>query len=193
MNQIEVHPFNTHAPLTALCASHNITIQAYAPLARALRMKHPVIAELAKKYECTPAQLMVRWSLQKGYVPLPKSVRESRIKENADVSAGRLGQRGGIDKDDMGRLDGCDEGLVTGEYQHCPQLVAAAVVVPLMTEANREKLLTVENCCRLGSTGRTLKTTRTKSRRPELNSSSSVVSRRSYQDQMQPTQSPKRV
>lgn len=109
VNQIEVHPFNTRAALTKYCQDHEIVVEAYAPLARALRMKHPVIVELSKKYSCTPAQLMVRWSLQHGYVPLPKSVKEKRIVENADVQGFE------IEGKDLRRLDGLDEYLVTGE------------------------------------------------------------------------------
>ena len=71
-------------------------------------MKHPVVAELSKKYGCTPAQLMVRWSLQMGYVPLPKSVRAERIAENARVGGFE------IEEGDVRRLEGCDEYLVTG-------------------------------------------------------------------------------
>lgn len=72
-------------------------------------MKDPTIVELAKKYGCTSAQLMVRWSVQHGYVPLPKSVRKERIVENADIGKIR------IDEADMERMDGLDEYLVTGE------------------------------------------------------------------------------
>ncbi|KAI7463777.1 Aldo/keto reductase [Hortaea werneckii] len=107
VNQIEVHPFNTHDPLTTLCATHSIQIEAYAPLARALRMTHPTIVALAKKYACTPAQLLVRWSCQKGFVSLPKSVRKERIEENANVGGFE------IEEGDMGVLGGLDEGLVT--------------------------------------------------------------------------------
>ncbi|EMC97445.1 hypothetical protein BAUCODRAFT_33166 [Baudoinia panamericana UAMH 10762] len=107
VNQIEVHPFNTRSNLTSYCQSHDIVVEAYAPLARALRMKHPTILELSKKYGCTAGQLMVRWSCQHGYVPLPKSVRKERIVEN--------GQIGGfeIDGRDMKKMDGLDEYLVT--------------------------------------------------------------------------------
>lgn len=70
-------------------------------------MKHPVVVELSKKYGCTSGQLLVRWSLQHGYVPLPKSVRKERIEENADVGGFE------IEEGDMGRLDGLDEYLVT--------------------------------------------------------------------------------
>jgi diketogulonate reductase-like aldo/keto reductase len=54
---------------------------------------------------------MVRWSLQHGYVPLPKSIKEKRIIENADVSKFE------IDEEDVRRLDGLDEYLVTGEFR----------------------------------------------------------------------------
>lgn len=70
-------------------------------------MKHPTIVSLSKKYNCTPAQLMVRWSLQNGFIPLPKSVSKERIKSNGKVNFFE------IEKDDMETLTGLDEYLVT--------------------------------------------------------------------------------
>ena len=72
-----------------------------------MRFGHPLIVELSKKYRVSAAQLMVRWSLQKGYVPLPKSTQRERIERNVDV--------GGfvIEDEDVKRLDACDEYLVT--------------------------------------------------------------------------------
>jgi len=107
INQIEVHPFNTQSAITSFCAQHNIVVEAYAPLARSLRANHPKIKELSKKYSCTWAQLMVKWGLQKGYIVLPKSVNEQRIKSNAEVDGFE------ITEDDMKVLDGLDEKLVT--------------------------------------------------------------------------------
>ncbi|KAK5107906.1 hypothetical protein LTR62_000566 [Meristemomyces frigidus] len=107
VNQIEVHPFNTRANLTSYCQQHDIAVEAYAPLARALRMKHPTIVSLAEKYSCTPGQLLVRWSLQHGFVPLPKSVREERIVENARIGGFEIGE------EDVMRMDELDEYLVT--------------------------------------------------------------------------------
>lgn len=72
-------------------------------------MKHPVIVELSKKYDCTPAQLMVRWNCQHGYVPLPKSSKKERIAENAQISHFEINDK------DMKRLDDLDEYLVTGK------------------------------------------------------------------------------
>lgn len=110
VNQIEVHPFNTRTNITSHCQSNDIVVEAYAPLARALRMKHPTIVELSKKYGCTSGQLLVRWSLQHGFVPLPKSVKKERIRENADIGFFQ------IETGDMERMDGLDEYLVTGEF-----------------------------------------------------------------------------
>jgi diketogulonate reductase-like aldo/keto reductase len=107
VNQIEVHPFNTQESITSFCRENNIVVQAYAPLARAMRMKHPKIMELSRKYKCEPAQLLVRWSLQKGFVPLPKSVDRMRIVSNAHVEGFE------IEEEDMKALDGLDEHLVT--------------------------------------------------------------------------------
>jgi diketogulonate reductase-like aldo/keto reductase len=107
VNQIEVHPFNTRTNITSFCQKNGIVVEAYAPLARALRMKHPTIVSLSKKYSCTPAQLMIRWSLQHGFIPLPKSVKKERIEENAQIS------HFNIDDADMKTMDGLDEYLVT--------------------------------------------------------------------------------
>lgn len=72
-------------------------------------MKDATIVELAKKYDCTPAQLLVRWNLQHGHVPLPKSVKKERIVENAGVGGFE------IEEADVQRMDALDEYLVTGE------------------------------------------------------------------------------
>jgi diketogulonate reductase-like aldo/keto reductase len=111
VNQIEVHPFNTRKDIASFCQENDIVVEAYAPLVRALRMKHPLIVSLSKKYSCTPGQLLVRWSLQHGYVPLPKSVKKERIAENAGIGGFA------IEDGDMAKMDELDEYLVTGE---CP-------------------------------------------------------------------------
>jgi diketogulonate reductase-like aldo/keto reductase len=120
VNQIEVHPFNTRFEIADFCKEHSIVVEAYAPLVRALRMKHPTIVSLSKKYSCSPGQLLVRWSLQHDYVPLPKSVNKDRISENANIGGFN------IDDEDMKIMDGLDEYLVTGKET----LVCVFVVCP---------------------------------------------------------------
>lgn len=70
-------------------------------------MKDPTIVKLSQKYECTPGQLLVRWSLQHGYVPLPKSVNQNRIVENSQIG------HFAIEDADIKTMDGLDEYLVT--------------------------------------------------------------------------------
>lgn len=107
VNQIEVHPFNTRQKITSWCQEHGVIVEAYAPLARALRFKHPTIASLSGKYGCTPAQLMVRWSLQNNFIPLPKSVSKERIEANGKIDFFE------IEEEDMQTLTALDEYLVT--------------------------------------------------------------------------------
>lgn len=76
-----------------------------------MRFKDPTINKLSGKYECTPAQLMVKWSLQKGYVTLPKSVKEERIVSNVAVDKFTIGDG------DMRLMDELDEHLITGKFQ----------------------------------------------------------------------------
>lgn len=86
VNQIEVHPFYVQDRLIEICRHHKIAIQAYSPLARGKEaLLNPILQKIADKYNKTPAQIMLRWSMQKGFVPLPRSVNPNRIKENIDV------------------------------------------------------------------------------------------------------------
>lgn len=80
--------------------------QAYCPLVRGERMEEPILTSLAKKYNKTTAQILLRWSLQMGFSPLPKSVTLSRIEENANLYDFEL------TKEDVATLD-------TGEYAPC--------------------------------------------------------------------------
>ncbi|KAL2831639.1 NADP-dependent oxidoreductase domain-containing protein [Aspergillus pseudoustus] len=85
VGQYELHPWLGRADLVAWLKKRGVVVQAYCPIVRNQRGDEPVLKELSKKYGKTAAQVLIRWSLQKGFVPLPKSVTPSRIKENADV------------------------------------------------------------------------------------------------------------
>jgi diketogulonate reductase-like aldo/keto reductase len=69
----------------AYCHEFGIVIQAFSPLGRGEKLSDPVVMGIAEKLGKSPAQVLIRYCLQKGWVPLPKSERESRIKENAEV------------------------------------------------------------------------------------------------------------
>lgn len=104
VNQVEFHPFLYQRALLDFCQRHGIVLEAYSPLTKGRRLQDPVIAEVAAKVGRTPAQVLLRWSLQHGLVVIPKSSRPERIEENAQVFDFSLSPA------DMARLDGLDEG-----------------------------------------------------------------------------------
>ncbi|KAI9747709.1 MAG: hypothetical protein M4579_007408 [Chaenotheca gracillima] len=104
VNQIELHPWCQQRTTDAYCQKHGIVVQAYCPLVRNEKAKDPTLTALADKYKVSTAQILIRYCLQKNWVPLPKSDTPSRIKSNADVYGF------GIDEDDMGKLDSLDQG-----------------------------------------------------------------------------------
>jgi len=85
VNQSELHPRLQQPELQAACAERGITLQAWAPLMRGRVNLVPELVEIAGRHEKTPAQVSVRWILQKGMCTIPKSTHESRIAENCDV------------------------------------------------------------------------------------------------------------
>ncbi|KAI9861312.1 MAG: hypothetical protein M1824_002519 [Vezdaea acicularis] len=106
VGQWEVHPWLQRKDIVEWCKKRGVVVEAYCPIVRGQRLGEPSLKALAKKHEKTPAQILIRWSLQKGYVPLPKSVTPSRIEENADVYDFDLST------DDIASLD-------TDEYSPC--------------------------------------------------------------------------
>lgn len=86
VNQVELHPNLTQAPLRAFHAEHGIVTEAWSPLARGGDvLTDPRIVAIAARHGRTAAQVILRWHLQVGNVVIPKSVTPSRIAENLDV------------------------------------------------------------------------------------------------------------
>ncbi|KAL8808152.1 MAG: hypothetical protein Q9182_000216 [Xanthomendoza sp. 2 TL-2023] len=85
VGQWELHPWLARPDIVSWCQKRGVVVQAYCPIVRGERFEEPVLQPLVKKYGKTPSQVLLRWSLQKGFVPLPKSVTPSRIDENADI------------------------------------------------------------------------------------------------------------
>jgi len=105
VNQVEFTPFLYQQELLSFCRSHGIQLEAYSPLTRGQRLKHPVVAGLADKYQRSPAQILIRWVLQHEVVAIPKATSRSHIQENIlvfDFS---------ISPSDMATLDSLNENL----------------------------------------------------------------------------------
>jgi diketogulonate reductase-like aldo/keto reductase len=85
VNQVELSPYLQQPELLEYCSQKDIVVQAYSPLVRGRKFDDVRLIGLAHKYSKTPAQILIRWSLQMNTVTLPKSVRKEKIEENVNV------------------------------------------------------------------------------------------------------------
>jgi diketogulonate reductase-like aldo/keto reductase len=85
VNQIRLCPGENQSETAAHCKKHSILVEAYSPLGTGLIFGVPELEEIAKKYNKTVSQICLRWSLQNGFLPLPKSVTPARIVENTKI------------------------------------------------------------------------------------------------------------
>jgi 2,5-diketo-D-gluconate reductase A len=112
VDQIEVHPFLTQDDVRAFCAEHQIAVEGWSPIGQGAVLDDPAIGSIAERVGKTPAQVVLRWHVQRGDIIFPKSVTPSRIKENfeifdfelsdgdvAEISALNKNQRTGPDPD----------------------------------------------------------------------------------------------
>jgi 2,5-diketo-D-gluconate reductase A len=109
VNQVELHPYLTNEAVRAADAEHGIATEAWSPLAKGGDLlAEETITSLAKKYDRTAAQVVLRWHVQLGNIVIPKSVTPSRIAENLDVFGFELAD------DDVAALSALERGLRTG-------------------------------------------------------------------------------
>mgnify|MGYP001045530802 CR=1 FL=1 len=87
VNQFELHPFDysDEKDLIEFCRKNNIAVEAYSPLTHGRKLNHPKLKEIAEKYNKSPVQVLIRWSLQHDFICIPKSGSEAHIRENANV------------------------------------------------------------------------------------------------------------
>ncbi|KPI34548.1 uncharacterized protein AB675_7387 [Cyphellophora attinorum] len=106
VGQWELHPWLMRKEIVAWCREREVVVEAYCPLIRGQRFGEDSLKRVAERVNKTPAQVLLRWSIQKGFVPLPKSVTPARIESNADLFDFVL------DEADINELD-------TEEYAPC--------------------------------------------------------------------------
>lgn len=108
VNQIEVSPFFQQRQVRALCRERGIVVEAYSPLTKGERLDHPAVRRIAGEAGMTPAQVLLRWGLERELVILPKSVTPARLAENLAALDLPLSEA------HLDALDALEEGLVTG-------------------------------------------------------------------------------
>ncbi len=100
VDQIELHPGWLQGGILRYCRDRGILTEAWSPMGRGQLLDHPTIVSMAARYDKTPAQLCIRWVMEHGALPLPKTVTPSRIRSNTEVFDFMIGQA------DMEALDG---------------------------------------------------------------------------------------
>ena len=108
VNQVEFNPYLYQKELLEFCRSQGIQLEAYSPLTKGFKLNDPKLVVIASKYSKSPAQILIRWGLQREVIVIVKSVRKARIYENADVFDFT------ILPEDMKTLDSFNENLHTG-------------------------------------------------------------------------------
>jgi 2,5-diketo-D-gluconate reductase A len=104
VNQIELHPLLNQAELRAVNESRGVVTEAYGPLGVGRLLDNPTIVSVAEAHGKTPAQVLIRWSIQLGNVVIPRSSSPERVKSNLDVFDFELTD------DEMATLNGLDDG-----------------------------------------------------------------------------------
>ena len=104
VNQVELHPSFAQAELAQVHRELGIVTESWSPLGRAADLDHPTVTGIASRQGRTPAQVIIRWHLQQGFVVIPKSITPARIRSNLDVFDFEL------DESDMAMISGLDDG-----------------------------------------------------------------------------------
>jgi 2,5-diketo-D-gluconate reductase A len=104
LNQVEVHPFFGNEDVRAACARHDVAVEAWAPIARGKVAEDATITDIADRLGRTPAQVALRWHVQRGDIVFPKTVTPERMHENFDIFDFELSD------DDMSAITALDRG-----------------------------------------------------------------------------------
>jgi 2,5-diketo-D-gluconate reductase A len=90
VNQIELHPTYQQPDLTEVCRQRSIAVEAYSPLGQGGDLDHQAVQRIADHYGKSPAQIVLRWHLQRGHIVIPKSNTPNRIRSNRDIDGWTL-------------------------------------------------------------------------------------------------------
>ncbi len=110
VNQVEFHPHLTQKELLAFCKNEGIQMEAWSPLKQGQLLEEPVLSKIAQKYNKSVAQVILRWDLQHDVVTIPKSIKENRIIENANIFDFELTQ------EDMENIDSLNQDSRAGSH-----------------------------------------------------------------------------
>lgn len=112
VNQVEFHPYLVQKELTDFCKKHNIQFESWSPLGAKKNslLEDKTILDLSEKYNKTPAQIILRWNIDKGIVTIPKSSNRERQLQNISIFDFEL------TNDDIAKIDNLDRDDRVGSH-----------------------------------------------------------------------------
>ena len=110
VDQIEYHPGYSQEAAVQYCKEKGILVQAWSPIGRSRVLEDPLVCELAAKYQVSPAQICLKFAVQRGIIPLPKSSSPERMKQNMDLFSFEM------DQEDIWRLETMPQSGWSGEH-----------------------------------------------------------------------------
>lgn len=111
VNQVQFSPFEFRRDLKEFCESRGVALEAYSPLGTGRHLDDPEVAAIADRLDRSPAQVLIRWSLQRGLIVLPKSTHQERLTQNADVFNFTLPEKDLLTLDALDRTNGTHRAL----------------------------------------------------------------------------------
>lgn len=108
VNQVERHPNLNVNELIDFCKSHNIVVEAWSPLGRGKFIQNEILKDIAKKYNKTAAQIILRWDIENKVAVIPKSIRKEKIEENINIFDFKL------EAEDIKKIDSMNNNERTG-------------------------------------------------------------------------------
>lgn len=148
VNQVEFHPELTQPELMEYCSRHNIRLEAWSPIMQGKVFNIPVIKKIAQNHGKSPAQIVLRWDIQKGVITIPRSGKPREIIENAQIFDFELTQQ------EVEKIDRLNRNKkIFPYYDKIPFLIKALInnkrKLPVFTELTKAAIFKVKNRLRM--------------------------------------------
>jgi len=111
VDQVQFSPYEYRKALLDFCRQNGIAVEAYSPLGSGRHLASDTVARIARRHERAPAQVLLRWCIERGIPVIPKSTHRERIAENGEVFHFRLSDQDIAELDALDRTDGTERAL----------------------------------------------------------------------------------
>jgi 2,5-diketo-D-gluconate reductase A len=130
VNQVQFSPISYRSPLLEACRRRDVQVEAYSPMGTGLHLNNGAVRQVARLVGRTPAQVLLRWCVQRGLVVIPKSTHEERIRENAQIFDFTLSPQDMAELDALDRTKGTDRAYERNVWRGGLRRIRAIMPIP---------------------------------------------------------------